>query len=51
MLHNEIDKYEKKLSNVTKTLSTKDKAIYHLSIEIENLKSILDKEKTFLCVS
>lgn len=51
MLHNEIDKYEKKLNIVVKTLSTKDKEIYHLTIEMENLKSILDKEKTSLCVS
>lgn len=51
MLQNEIDKYEKKLSNTTKTLSTKDKEIYRLSIEIENLKSIFEKEKASLDVS
>jgi len=44
MLKSELDKYEKKLSNVTKTLSIKDKEIYHLSIEIENHKALSEKE-------
>lgn len=51
MLQNEIDKYEKKLSNITKTLSTKDKEIYCLKTEIENIKFLLEKEKTSLNVS
>lgn len=51
MLQNEIDKYEKKLNNLTKTLSTKDKEIYRLSTDIENLKSVLEKEKISLNVS
>lgn len=51
MLQNEIDKYEKKLSNVTKTSSTKDKEIYRLGVEIENLKSILEKDKASYDVS
>jgi len=46
MLQNEVNKNEKKLSNLTKTLSTKDKEIYRLSIEIESIKSLLEKEKT-----
>ncbi|XP_022166739.1 GRIP and coiled-coil domain-containing protein 2-like [Myzus persicae] len=48
MLQKEIDKYEKKLSNLTKTVSTKDKEIYRLSNEIENIRSIFEKEKTSL---
>ncbi|XP_060862086.1 GRIP and coiled-coil domain-containing protein 2-like isoform X2 [Metopolophium dirhodum] len=48
LLQNEIDKYEKKLSYLTKTVSTKDKEIYRLSNEIENIKSLLEKEKTSL---
>lgn len=51
MLQNEIDKYEKKLSNVIKTSLKKDKEIYHLNIEIENFKSILEKEKASFNVS
>lgn len=51
MLKNEIDKYEKKISNITKSSSTKDKEIYSLSIEIDNLKSTLEKEKTSFNVS
>lgn len=51
MLQKEIDKYEKKLCNLTKTITMKDKEIYRLSNEIENIKSILDKEKTSLNVS
>jgi len=51
MLQKEIDKYEKKLSNLTKTVSTKDKEIYRLSNEIENIRFILEKEKTSLNVS
>ncbi|VVC24338.1 Hypothetical protein CINCED_3A012898 [Cinara cedri] len=45
MLKNEMDKYEKKISNVTKISLSKDKEIYRLNIEIDNLKSILEKEK------
>lgn len=51
MLQNEIDKYEKKLSNITKILSIKDKEIYRLSNEIVIVKSILEKEKASLNVS
>jgi hypothetical protein len=51
MLQEEINKYEKKLSNVTKTLSIKDKEMYRLNIEIEHLKSILEVEKATLNVS
>jgi len=51
MLKNELDKYEKKLSNVTKTLLIKDKEIYRLGIEIENHKSLLEKEMASLNVS
>jgi len=51
MLQNEIDKYEKKLSNLTKMLSTKDKEIYHLSVEIQNLKSTFETEKSYLNVN
>jgi hypothetical protein len=50
MLQKEIDKYEKKLSNLSKTISTKDKEIYRLSNDIVNIKSILEKEKTSLNV-
>jgi len=35
---------KKKLGNITKTLSLKDKEIYHLNIEIENHKSLSEKE-------
>jgi len=51
LLQKEIDKYEKKLCYLTKTVSTKDKEIYCLSNEIENIKSLLEKEKTSLNVS
>lgn len=51
MLQNEIDKYEKKLNNITKTLLTKDKEIYCLNTEIENIKFILEKEKASFNVS
>lgn len=51
LLQKEIDKYEKKLSYLTKTISTKDKEIYRLSNEIENIKSLMEKEKTSLNVS
>lgn len=51
LLQKEIDKYEKKLSYLTKALSTKDKEIYRLSNEIENIKSIMENEKTSLNVS
>lgn len=51
LLQKEIDKYEKKLSYLTKTVSTKDKEIYRLSNEIENIKFLLEKEKTSLSVS
>lgn len=46
MLQEEVNKYEKKLNNVTKTLSIKDKEIYRLNTEIEHLKSILEVEQT-----
>lgn len=51
MLQNEISKYEKKLSNSTKTVSIKDKEIYQLNVEIENIKSLLEKEAISLNVS
>lgn len=51
MLQNEINKYEKKLSNSTKTITLKDKEIYQLNVEIESIKSLLEKEKTSLNVS
>lgn len=51
MLQNEVNKYEKKLNNSTKTLSLKDKEIYQLSVDIENMKSILEKERTSFNVS
>lgn len=51
VLKKEIDKYEKKLSNATKTKSTKDKEVYHLTVEIENLKSLMENEKKTLNVS
>jgi len=50
MLQEEIDKYEKKLSNLSKTISTKDKEIYRLSNEIVNIKSMSENEKTSLNV-
>lgn len=51
MLQNEVNKYEKKLSNSTKSLSLKDKEIYQLGVEIENIKSMLEKERTSFNVS
>lgn len=50
ILQKEINKYEKKLSNLFITISTKDKEIYHLTVEIENVKSILENEKKILNV-
>ncbi|XP_050431913.1 GRIP and coiled-coil domain-containing protein 2-like isoform X2 [Adelges cooleyi] len=44
LLQNEVEKYEKRLSNMTKTLSIKDKEIYQLNVEIEKIKSKLEDE-------
>ncbi|XP_050539311.1 GRIP and coiled-coil domain-containing protein 2-like [Daktulosphaira vitifoliae] len=43
-MKNEVEKYEKRLNSVTKILGKKDKALYHLNIETENIKSKLENE-------
>lgn len=45
MLQNELNKYEKKLSNLTTILLTKEKENYWLCIEIYNIQSTWIKEK------
>lgn len=51
MLQNELNKYEKKLSNLTTILFTKEKENYWLCVEINNIKSTWVKEKITLNVN